>query len=136
MTESKSSHPVVLFDGICNLCNSSVRFLLAYNRKANLRFAPLQSVKAKELLKRLNWEEKVKDSLIFIEDDKLYIKSETAFKISNHLTYPWKVIYYLRFFPKRFCDWFYDVIAKNRYTWFGKKSSCMIPREEWKDRFL
>jgi len=136
MTQTKSSHPVVLFDGICKLCNGSVRFLLAYNRKANLRYAPLQSIKAKELLKRFNWEEKSMDSLIFIEEDKVYIKSEAAFKISKHLTYPWKAIYYFRYFPKRLCDWFYDFIAKNRYTWFGKKSSCMIPGEEWKDRFL
>jgi len=131
-----SSHPIVLFDGICNLCNTSVRFLLAYNPKENLRFSPLQSAKAKEILKQLNWDEKAMDSLIFIEDEKAYIKSEAAFKISKHLTYPWKAIYHFRHFPKRFCDWFYDLIAQNRYSWFGKQQSCMIPKEEWKDRFL
>ena len=131
-----SSHPIVLFDGICNLCNTSVRFLLAYNPKENLRFSPLQSAKAKEILKQLNWDEKAMDSLIFIEDEKAYIKSEAAFKISKHLTYPWKAIYHFRHFPKRFCDWFYDLIAQNRYSCFGKQQSCMIPKEEWKDRFL
>ena len=131
-----SSHPIVLFDGICNLCNTSVRFLLAYNKKANLFFCPLQSAKAKEILKQLNWAEKAMDSVIFIEDDKVYIKSEAAFKISKHLTYPWKAIYHFRYFPKRFCDWFYDLIAQNRYSWFGKKQSCMMPRAEWTDRFL
>ena len=131
-----SSHPIVLFDGVCNLCNTSVRFLLAYNRTANLRFAPLQSLKAKEILKQLNWEEKAMDSLIFIEDDKIYIKSEAAFKISKHLTYPWKAIYHFRHLPKGFCDWFYDIIAQNRYAWFGKQQSCMMPRPEWTDRFL
>lgn len=131
-----SSQPIVLFDGVCNLCNTSVRFLLAYNRKKNLLFSPLQSAKAKKRLKDLNWENKTLDSLILIENDKVYIKSEAAFKISKHLTYPWKVFYHFRYFPKRFCDWFYDLIAQNRYTWFGKKQSCMIPRTEWKGRFL
>ncbi len=130
------SQPIVLFDGVCNLCNTSVRFLLTYNQKKNLRFSPLQSVKAKEILTNLNWGDKPIDSLIFIENDQAYIKSEAAFRISNHLNYPWKTIYYFRHFPKRFCDWLYDRIAENRYSWFGKKPFCMIPKEEWKDRFL
>ena len=134
MTES--SHPIVLFDGVCNLCNTSVRFLLAYNRKANLHFSPLQSANAKEILKGLNWKERPMDSLIFIEDGKVYIKSEAAFKISKHLIYPWKAIHHFRHLPKGFCDWFYNLIAQNRYSWFGKQQSCMIPKEEWKYRFL
>lgn len=131
-----SSQPIVLFDGVCNLCNTSVRFLLAYNRKKNLLFSPLQSAKAKKRLKDLNWENKTLDSLILIENDKVYIKSEAAFKISKHLTYPWKVFYHFRYLPKGLCNWVYDLIAKNRYSWFGKKQSCMIPRTEWKGRFL
>ncbi len=131
-----SSQSLVLFDGVCNLCNTSVRFLLAYNRKKNLRFSPLQSVKAKELLKSLNWDDRTMDSLIFIEYDQAFIKSQAAFKISKHLTYPWKAIYHFRHFPKGFCDWLYDIMAQNRYSWFGKQQSCMMPKEEWKDRFL
>ncbi|MRT94688.1 thiol-disulfide oxidoreductase DCC family protein [Ancylomarina sp. 16SWW S1-10-2] len=131
-----SSHPIVLFDGVCNLCNSSVRFILTYNRKKNLHFSPLQSAKGQEILKNLNWNNKTMDSLIFIEDNQVFIKSEAAFKISSHLAYPWKVVYHFRHLPKRFCDWCYDRIAQNRYSWFGKKQFCMIPKEEWKDRFI
>lgn len=131
-----SPYPIVLFDGICNLCNTSVRFILAYNQEKNLRFSPLQSAKAKELLKDLNLGNRPMDSLIFIENNQAYIKSEAAFRISKHLSYPWKVIYHFRHFPKRFCDWFYDLIAQNRYSWFGKKQFCMMPKEEWKDRFI
>ena len=131
-----SSHPIVLFDGICNLCNTSVRFLLTYNKKANLFFCPLQSAKAKQLLDSLNWEGERVNSLIFIENKQVYIKSEAAFKISRHLVYPWKVIYHFRHIPKVFCDWCYDIIAQNRYSWFGKKQFCMIPKKEWKDRFI
>ena len=134
MTDSSQS--IVLFDGVCNLCNTSVRFLLAYNKKANLFFCPLQSTKAKQLLNSLNWEGERVNSLIFIEDKQVYIKSEAAFRISKHLTYPWKAIYHFRHFPKGFCDWLYDIIAQNRYSWFGKKQSCMMPRPEWTDRFL
>ena len=130
------SHPIILFDGICNLCNTSVSFLLTYNRNQNLHFTPLQSAKAKDILKQLNWKEKALDSLIFIEDNKVYIKSEAAFKIAKHLVYPWKIAYYFRHLPKGLCDWIYDIIAQNRYAWFGKKQSCMIPRSEWADRFL
>lgn len=135
-TESNSSHPIVLFDGVCNLCNTSVRFLLAYNHKANLKFAPLQSAKAKEILKHLNWDYKAMDSLILIEDDRVYIKSEAVFKVSQHLTYPWKAIYHFRYLPKGLCEWLYNLIAHNRYALFGKKQSCMIPKEEWKNRFI
>jgi predicted DCC family thiol-disulfide oxidoreductase YuxK len=131
-----SSRSIVLFDGVCNLCNTSVRFLLAYNKKANLLFCPLQSAKGKELLDNLNWEGERINSLIFIESEQVHIKSEAIFKISKHLTYPWKVIYHFRYFPKRFCDWVYEVIAQNRYTLFGKKAYCMKPKPEWKNRFL
>lgn len=131
-----SSQSIVLFDGICNLCNTSVRFLLAYNKKANLLFCPLQSAKGKELLDSLNWEGERVNSLIFIEAEQVHIKSEAVFKISKHLTYPWKVVYHFRHLPKGFCDWLYDVVAQNRYSWFGKKQSCMMPRPEWTDRFL
>ena len=131
-----SSNSIVLFDGICNLCNTSVRFLLTYNRKENLHFAPLQSAKAKELLRKLNWKENDLTSIVFIEGDKVYLKSEAVFKISNHLTYPWKTVYHFRHLPKGFCDWLYDLMAQNRYTWFGKQQSCMMPKKEWEERFL
>ena len=131
-----SSQSIVLFDGVCKLCNTSVRFLLAYNKKANLYFCPLQSVKAKELLDNLNWEGERINSLIFIEDDHVHIKSEAIFQISKHLTYPWKVIYHFRYLPQSFCDWVYEVIAQNRYTLFGKKAYCMAPKPEWENRFL
>jgi predicted DCC family thiol-disulfide oxidoreductase YuxK len=113
-----------------------VRFLLAYNRKENLRFAPLQSEKTKALLRELNWKGKTMDSLIFIENRKTYTKSEAVFRISKHLTYPWKAIFHFKHLPKGFCDRLYNFIAKNRYSWFGKKQSCMMPRPEWTDRFL
>ena len=131
-----SSQSIVIFDGVCNLCNTSVKFLLAYNKKANLYFCPLQSSKAKELLNNLNWEGERINSLIFIEYEQVHIKSEAIFKISKHLTYPWKVIYHFRYFPKRFYDWVYEVIAQNRYTLFGTKAYCMTPKPEWKNRFL
>lgn len=133
---TNSSKAIVLFDGVCNLCHSSVRFLLAYNRKANLYFAPLQSSKAKELLKQVKWTENDLSSIVFIEYDKVYSKSEALFNIAKHLTYPWRIIYHFRFLPKALCDGLYKLLAQNRYAWFGKQKSCMVPKKEWTNRFL
>ncbi len=133
---TNSPQSIVLFDGVCNLCNTSVRFLLAYNKKANLLFCPLQSAKAKDLLDHLNWTGERINSLIFIEGEQVFIKSEAVFEIAKQLTYPWKALYYFRHVPERFCDWVYDIVARNRYNLFGKKAYCMAPKPEWKNRFL
>ncbi|RUT78602.1 thiol-disulfide oxidoreductase DCC family protein [Ancylomarina longa] len=127
--------PVVLFDGLCNLCSTAVQFILTYNKKQNLFFASLQSDFAQELLTQYKVESRM-DTVIFIEDQQVYQKSAAAFQISKHLVYPWKAFYYFRYIPKFLSDWIYLRIANNRYSWFGKKSVCMVPQPEWKHRFL
>ncbi len=139
MTESNTyqntSNPIVLFDGVCNLCNTSVRFLLAYNRKENLHFASLQSNFAKELLAKYNLPKTDLDTVVFIEDQKISTQSTAAFEISKHLIYPWRAIEHFKHLPKSITDWFYKIISKNRYNWFGRKNECMVPKAEWKHRF-
>lgn len=129
-------NPVVLFDGVCNLCNASVRFLLAYNRTENLRFAPLQSDFAKEFLAKHQLSNSDMNTVVFVENDKAYTKSTAAFEISKHLIYPWRAMYYFRYIPKNITDWVYVLIARNRYQWFGKKEKCMMPKPEWEHRFF
>ena len=131
-----TSTPIVLFDGVCNLCNSSVQFLLSYNRKENLRFASLQSSFAKNLLQKLNIPFKDLNTIIFIENGKVYTKSAAIFQTSKHLIFPWKAIQYFAFIPTCISNWFYDLIAKNRYRWFGRKKKCMIPKQKWQNRFF
>ncbi|WP_321515506.1 thiol-disulfide oxidoreductase DCC family protein [Marinifilum fragile] len=130
-----NSNPIVLFDGVCNFCNTTVRFVLAYNRAENIQFSPLQSDFAKQLLAQHNLSSDDMNTVVFIEDNKAYTRSTAAFHISKHLIYPWKAIYYFKFVPKSITDWIYDLIAKNRYSWFGKKNQCMVPKPEWKERF-
>lgn len=130
------SNPIVLFDGVCNLCTTSVRFLLAYNRTKNLHFASLQSDFAKDLLLQYKIFNSELSTIIFIEDKHIYIKSTAAFELSKHLIYPWRAIYFFKFIPKLITDWIYDLISKNRYNWFGRKDQCMIPKPEWKHRFF
>lgn len=139
MTENTSNikitNPVVLFDGVCNFCNTSVRFVLAYNRAENIHFTPLQSDFSKKLLAQHKLSSDDINTVIFIENNKVYTKSSAVFRITKHLIYPWRALYYFTYLPKTITDWFYDQIAKNRYSWFGKKNQCMVPKPEWRERF-
>ncbi|MFA9370275.1 MAG: thiol-disulfide oxidoreductase DCC family protein [Labilibaculum antarcticum] len=135
-SDQNYSNPIVLFDGVCNLCTTSVQFLLTYNRKENLHFASLQSDFAKKLLAKLQMPATDFNTIIFIENEQVYTKSTAAFELTKHLTYPWKAIYYFRYIPNSITDWIYNLISKNRYNWFGKKDKCMIPKSEWKHRFF
>ncbi|PXY01459.1 hypothetical protein DF185_08210 [Marinifilum breve] len=131
----KITNPTVLFDGVCNFCNTTVRFVLAYNRAENIHFSPLQSDFAKQLLAQYNLSSDDMDTVVFVQDNKAYTKSSAAFQIARHLIYPWKALYYFKYIPKNITDWIYDLIAKNRYSWFGKKNQCMVPKPEWRERF-
>lgn len=129
-----NTNPIVLFDGVCNFCNTSVRFLLAYNRKENLHFASLQSDFAQKVLSQYGVTPHM-DTVIFIEDGNIYTKSKAFFEICKHLIYPWKAMYYFKYIPSSITNWIYDLIAKHRYKLFGKRKKCMVPRPEWRDRF-
>ncbi|RKD96851.1 thiol-disulfide oxidoreductase DCC family protein [Marinifilum flexuosum] len=132
---TSNSNPIVLFDGVCNFCNTSVRFVLAYNRAENIHFSPLQSDFAKQLLTEHNLSFDEMNTVVFIENNKAYTKSSAAFNIAKHLAYPWRILYYFKYLPNAITDWGYDLIARNRYSWFGKKNQCMVPKPEWRKRF-
>ena len=127
--------PVVLFDGICNYCNAMVNFAIRNDRKARLKFAPLQSVTGRQLKDHYNIPPGT-DSVIFIENEKVYTYSDAALRIARHLDWPAKAIYGFRIVPKFIRQPFYKWIAKNRYNWFGKKEECMVPTPELRSRFL
>ena len=131
---------VVLFDGVCNLCNNSVQFLIKHDRKGVLKYASLQSDIARELLTKHNAtskeDEVYLDSIVFIDEDKIYVESDAALRISRYLKQPWRSLQYFRFIPRFIRDFVYRIIAKNRYRWFGKQDQCMIPDPSWQDRFL
>lgn len=127
--------PIVIFDGVCNFCNQSVNLIIKNNKNKNINFAPLQSNAAKQLLTHFNMPTNYNNSIIFIENNTLYTKSAAVFKIIKHLG----LLKYMRIFsilPTSLNNYLYDIIAENRYKWFGKADSCMIPTPELKARFL
>lgn len=127
---------IILFDGICNLCNGAVQFLLKRDKKEQFIFASLQSDAAKNILLQYNVKKLALDSIIFIEDDKVYQKSTAVLKICKNLNWPWKVISYARFLPLSFRDNTYDYVAKHRYKWFGRKGTCIMMIPKYKNRFI
>jgi predicted DCC family thiol-disulfide oxidoreductase YuxK len=131
-----NDHPVILFDGVCNFCNSTVNFTLKRNTRANIRFAPMQSEAGRHLLKHYNLPADDMQSFIFIEDGVVYKQSTAALRVCRHLKGVWPLCYSFIIVPKLIRDGIYNWIAGNRYKWFGKKDACMIPAPEVKARFL
>ena len=134
----KASHKksVILFDGVCNLCNSSVQFILKNDKKKQFLFASLQSDAAKKLLLQKNHKNNNLNTIILIEGGEVYEKSTAALKITRRLGRIWSFFYIFIILPKSIRDFIYDFIAKNRYNWFGKKDNCIVPNEENKNRFI
>lgn len=127
---------VILFDGVCNFCNYWVNFTIKKDKKKILRFAPLQGETAKRLIADYKINHTTLSSVIFIDNGKAYTQSSAALRICKHLDNGWKLFYGLIIIPKFIRDPIYNIIARNRYKWFGKKDTCMIPTPELKERFL
>jgi predicted DCC family thiol-disulfide oxidoreductase YuxK len=133
MEDNKS---LILFDGVCNLCNSSVQFILLRDPKDHFRFASLQSDYGQSILKQHNLPTDKFNSLALIENGKLYQRSTGALRIARRLKGLWPMLYAFIIVPPFIRNFVYDLIARNRYRWFGQKESCMMPRLEWKQKFL
>lgn len=128
--------PILLFDGVCNLCNGSVRFVLKRNKKGNIRFASLQSEFAKKTLSQTDLPTDYLNSLVLIENGKTYVKSDAALRLSKHLNGIWRIGSVFLIVPKFIRNAVYDLIARFRYSWFGKRETCWIPDPKWEVRFL
>lgn len=127
---------VVLFDGVCNLCNGVVNFIIDNDPQKEFYFASLQSKFGEEFLKKHNFSVTNYDSFILIDKDKFYTKSTAALIVSKSLKGFWKYFYVFILIPPPIRDAIYSIIAKNRYKWFGKKETCRIPEPGIEDRFL
>jgi predicted DCC family thiol-disulfide oxidoreductase YuxK len=126
---------VILFDGVCNLCNSAVQFIIKRDPDAYFAFAPLQEEKGQQLIRPFKRDLSI-SSVILIENGRLYEKSNAALQICLHLRGIWKLAYAFKVIPSFIRDPIYDYVAKNRYKWFGKKEHCMLPTKDTKKRFL
>ncbi len=126
---------ILLFDGECNLCNGIVQFVIKRDPNAKYQFAALQSETGQKLLKEYNFPNQF-DSFIMIEDGKAYQKSSAALRVVRHLNGGWRLFTVFKIIPTPIRDVIYNFIARNRYKWFGKRDSCMIPTPDIKSRFL
>ncbi|MBC7382015.1 MAG: thiol-disulfide oxidoreductase DCC family protein [Bacteroidia bacterium] len=126
---------IILFDGVCNLCDSAVQFLIRNDFKKSLMFASLQSESGKALLNEFSLLSDL-STLVYIKGDKAYIKSAAVLEVVSDLKGIWVIFKILKLIPKPVRDLVYDKVARARYKWFGKKEQCMIPTPELKKRFL
>jgi len=128
-------HPVIFFDGVCNLCNGAVQFVIRHDRCARFRFASLQQPAWQKVAASFGISNDM-HSFVLWEDGKLFMRSTAALRVARRLDGGWKALYALMIVPRFLRDGVYDFIAKHRYTWFGKRDSCMIPNDSLRSRFI
>ena len=134
--QSSSNSKIILFDGICNFCNYWVNFIIDHDKQNIFKFAALQSEKGKELLDKFELPNDDFDSFILISQNKVYKKSSAAFEIAKQLNGWPKILIPFGILPHSLTDLIYDLVATNRYKFFGKKDACRIPTKEEKSKFL
>ncbi len=137
-TSIPADQQLILFDGVCNLCNSSVLFVIKRDKNDNFLFAPLQSAIGTEIINDFNIDIQKTDSILLYNPKKnsLKYKSSAALHIAKHLVFPYNLLVIFFVVPTFIRNWVYDYIAKNRYQWYGKKELCMIPTPELQSKFL
>jgi len=137
MVDIPKNKKVILFDGVCNLCNNAVTIVIKYDQKNTFLFAAIQSESGKKIIDYLDIDTSKTDSIILFEPGISHeIKSTAALNVMNNFGGIWRITSLAFLFPKVFRDFIYDFIAKNRYNWFGKKDNCMIPTTALKAKFL
>src|SRR5690606_35562109 len=124
------------FDGVCNLCNGAVQFIIKRDPTASIKFAPLQSNRGKAELQKFGMDQDYLHSIIVIDNDQLYSNSAAAIRIAKKLGGIWSFFSVFNLVPKSWRDGLYNLIARNRYRFFGKQKECMLPTPELKSRFL
>jgi predicted DCC family thiol-disulfide oxidoreductase YuxK len=135
MGADHSLDKIVFFDGVCNLCNASVQFLIRHNKKNSIRFASLQSEFAKNALSPYQTPNDL-DSILYLKGNKIYVKSDAILNLLPELNNFYSLFTFLKFIPRPIRDFVYDFVAKRRYQWFGKRNECWLPTPELKERFI
>ncbi|HET9476124.1 MAG TPA: DCC1-like thiol-disulfide oxidoreductase family protein [Dehalococcoidia bacterium] len=130
------SHPIVLFDGICNFCDASVNWIIARDRRGIFRFAALQSAAGERLQREYGLDPTALDTLVLVEGYRAHRRSGAALRVLRQLRLPWPLLFGLIVVPPFVRDFVYDFFARRRYRWFGRREECMLPAPEVRDRFL
>ena len=136
MINSSELNEVVLFDGVCNFCDASVQFIIRHEKRPELKFASLQSATGRELLKKYDLLAKNIDSVVYISNGRAYTKSSGALRLTKKLKGLYPLLSGFIIVPPFIRNAVYDYIARNRYKWYGKKDSCMLPSQEIRKRFI
>ncbi len=134
--EITSGRPVLLFDGVCNLCNASVLFVIRRDRRSHFRFASLQSEAGQALLERFHLPANEFETFVLVEDGRCFVRSTAALRVVRKLNGLWPFLYVLIVIPGPIRDLLYNFAARRRYRWFGKREACMVPTPEQRSRFL
>lgn len=134
--EYNGKHPVILFDGVCNLCNNVVQFVIKHDPKRQFRFASLQSEFGQNVMKQFGLPIDQLNSFILLDNNKIYTRSTAALRITKKLNKAWSLLYGFIIVPPLIRNAVYDYVARNRYKWYGKKEECWIPTPELKQLFL
>ncbi|MCH6200230.1 thiol-disulfide oxidoreductase DCC family protein [Aquiflexum sp. LQ15W] len=132
----QDKYDIILFDGVCNLCNNAVDFIIRRDKNDCFKFGALQDNATKIILKEYKINQDYIDSIILIRGDLVFYKSKAALEIARNLESPWPAMYIFNVVPAFIRDPIYDWIARNRYKWFGKKETCRIPSTKEKQKFL
>jgi predicted DCC family thiol-disulfide oxidoreductase YuxK len=134
--DSKHTGPILFFDGVCNLCNRSVDFVIRHDKKRKFRFASLQSTSAQKILSDTSIDTRNPRSLVYYKNGKLKEKSNAILAIALVMGFPFALAYVFKILPRFLRNYVYDLIARNRYKWFGQANTCRLPNEEEKSVFL
>lgn len=126
----------MLFDGVCNLCNGAVVWILERDRRGVFRFASLQSAAARRLLEAAPAPAERPDSIVLVDEAGVHTRSAAVLRIARRLGFPWSLAALARLIPRPGRDALYDAVARRRYRWFGKREACLIPTPERRARFL
>ncbi|XPF95455.1 thiol-disulfide oxidoreductase DCC family protein [Colwellia sp. RE-S-Sl-9] len=127
---------VILFDGVCKLCNAWSQFIIKYDTQQLFKLCSVQSPEGQSILKHFNMPTEHFDTMLYVEGNQCFDKSDAFLHIINKLGYPWRVLYVFKILPKPIRSWLYDRIALNRYALFGKYDTCMLPTQENESRYL
>lgn len=136
MSSDLKDKGLVMFDGVCNFCNSSINFIIRNDKTDHFRFLTLQSERGQKIIKQYNLDPENLQTVILLENGRIYTRSTAALRIARKLKGGWKLFYGFIIVPAVLRDFFYNIISKNRYKWWGKKESCMIPTPEVRQKFL
>lgn len=131
-----NSSKIILFDGVCNLCNSTVQRIIRNDNRNQFKFASLQSTFGQEFLQKNALDSAEFTSIVLIDGNQCYFKSDAALRIGKELRGIYRLSFLLIWIPKFIRDFVYDLIARNRYRWFGKSESCWLPTSDLKQKFL